>query len=348
MPLWRLFSLDQTLTMFRFFAAIFVLCLFNSATAASPACPEGGQAPIHERAFVPIDGILQWVTIDGAHCSNPVILFVHGGPGNPLSPYADAIFGRWQQDFTLVQWDQRGAGKTYTRNRPEGNLSIRQMRDDGIAVAEHVRARLGKSKLILWGSSWGSVLALDMAVARPELFHAYMGVAQMVGRHQNEAASYAATLAQARTASDGAALAVLENMGPPPWRNPRNLGALRRLTRKYEAIATDPAPRHWWQAEPAADFDESEEYSWLQFVGMQGEGMFSTVDMERDARRLALPVMIVQGEADLVTHPAVTRHWFDALQAADKSYTVVARAGHDPNQAMIEAQWKLLKARYWE
>lgn len=334
--------------MFRFFAAILTLCVFNLATAASPACPAGDQAPIHEHAFVPIGGVFQWVSIDGARCGNPVILFVHGGPGNPLSPYADAIFGRWQQDFTLVQWDQRGAGKTYTRNRPPADLSIKQMTDDGVAVAEHVRTRLGKSKLILWGSSWGSVLALDMAVARPDLFHAYMGVAQMVGRRQNEAASYAATLALVRSASDGAALAVLESMGPPPWTNPRNLGALRRLTRKYEAMAVEPAPQQWWQAEPAADFDESEEYSWLQFVGMHGDGMFSSVDMERDARRLALPVMIVQGEADLVTHPAVTRHWFDALQAADKSYTVVARAGHDPNELMLEAQWKLLKARRWE
>lgn len=334
--------------MIRFFLAILMCCAASQAGAAPPACPEGPDAPVHERAFIPAGGILQWVTIDGARCGNPVILFVHGGPGNPLSPYSDAIFGAWQKDFTLVQWDQRGAGKTYTRNQPSGDLSIKLMSDDGIAVAQHVIARLGKSKLILWGSSWGSVLALDMALARPDLFHAYLGVAQMVGRRQNEAASYAATLGLARNASDRDALAVLEKMGPPPWSNPRHLGALRRLTRKYEAISADAAPRQWWQAEQAPDFDESEEYSWLQFVGMQGDGMFSSVDMERDARHLAVPVMIVHGEADLVTYPAVTRRWFEALQAPDKSFTLVPRAGHDLNLPMLEAQWKLLKARHWE
>ena len=334
--------------MLQFFAAILMFCVSALVTAAPPACPEGADASIHEHSFVPIGGILQWVTIDGAHCGNPVILFVHGGPGNPLSPFADAIFGPWQQDFTVVQWDQRGAGKTYTRNKPTGDLTIKQMTDDGIAVAEHLRARLGKSKLLLWGSSWGSVLALDMAAARRDFFHAYMGVSQMVGRRQNEAASYAATLALARAAGERAAVAVLETMGPPPWTNPRNLGALRRVTRKYEAMSSDAAPRRWWQAEQAADFDESEDYSWLQFVGMRCDGMFSTVDMERDVRRLALPVMIVQGEADLVTHPSVTRRWFDALEAPDKSFTVVARAGHDPNVPMLEAQWKLFKARRWE
>lgn len=334
--------------MIRFLAAILMFCASSLASAAPPACPDGPDAPVHEHAFVPVGGILQWVTIDGARCGNPVVFFVHGGPGNPLSPFADAIFGAWQKDFTLVQWDQRGAGKTYTRSQPSGSLSTKLMSDDGIAVAEHVRARLGKSKLILWGSSWGSVLALDMAVARPELFHAYLGVAQMVGRRQNEAASYAAVLALARSASDRDALAVLENMGAPPWTNPRNPGALRRLTRKYEAMSAEAAPRQWWQAEPAPDFDESEEYSWLQFVGLRGDGMFSSVDMERDARRLALPVLIVQGEADLVTCPAVTRRWFDALQVPEKSFTLVARAGHDPNLPILEAQWKLLKGRQWE
>ncbi|MBV1777265.1 alpha/beta hydrolase [Burkholderiaceae bacterium DAT-1] len=334
--------------MSRCFLVTLLSFIFTLAGATTPACPEGANAPIHEHAFVPIRGIEQWVTIDGEHCGNPVILFVHGGPGNPLSPFADALFGDWQKDFTLVQWDQRGAGRTYTRNNPHEDLTVRGMADDGVAVAEHVLTRLGKSKLILWGSSWGTVLALNMAASRSDLFHAYMGVSHMVGQRQNEAASFAATLTLARAANDRDALAALESMGPPPWTNPRHLGALRRVTRKYEAMVSDAAPKQWWQAEQGPDFDESEAYAWLQFVGMHGDGMFRTVDMERDVQRLDLPVFIVQGEADLVTHPAVTRRWFDALNAPEKQFTVVARAGHDPNLPMLEAQWLLLKSRRWE
>lgn len=76
---------------------------------------------IEEEAFVPVGGIEQWITIQGENRDNPVVLFLHGGPGNTLTPFADAIYGGWAGDFTLVQWDQRGAGKTFGRNPPPGS-----------------------------------------------------------------------------------------------------------------------------------------------------------------------------------------------------------------------------------
>src|SRR5664279_1943582 len=72
---------------------------------------------IMEERFIRINGIEQWVTIKGDR-TKPVILFLHGGPGSPLSPYADAIYSKWEKDFILVQWDQRGAGTvSYTHLR---------------------------------------------------------------------------------------------------------------------------------------------------------------------------------------------------------------------------------------
>ncbi len=73
---------------------------------------------IHEQGFVSIGGIEQWITIKGANSDNPVVLFLHGGPGNAMSAYADSMYLGWENDFTLVQWDQRGAGKTYGRTGP--------------------------------------------------------------------------------------------------------------------------------------------------------------------------------------------------------------------------------------
>ncbi|WGG48532.1 alpha/beta fold hydrolase [Rugamonas sp. DEMB1] len=111
-------------------AAALLLAAANGGAqtpAAAPATLDARTPPlrcgavpqaVNEAGYVAIGGIAQWVTIKGASCANPVILVVHGGPGNPLSPYADAIYGAWQKDYTLVQWDQRGAGKTYGRNRP--------------------------------------------------------------------------------------------------------------------------------------------------------------------------------------------------------------------------------------
>ena len=119
------------------------------------------------------------------------MLFLHGGPGNMLSPYADAIFGGWKKHFTLVHWDQRGVGRTYRRNPPpEGSaLTIARMTEDGLAVAEYLTERLGQPKVVLVGGSWGSILAVHMIKSRPALFSAYVGFAQVVSYEENQKAS---------------------------------------------------------------------------------------------------------------------------------------------------------------
>lgn len=141
-------------------ALLFSANAFASQTSqpAAPtvACTSPTQK-LDEKGFVSIGGIEQWVTVKGDSCANPVILFISGGPGNPLSVYSDAVYGAWAHDFTLVQWDQRGAGMTYGRSPPaeDSALSIEQMSADGTELAAYLANRFGKAKVILWGSSWG-------------------------------------------------------------------------------------------------------------------------------------------------------------------------------------------------
>jgi pimeloyl-ACP methyl ester carboxylesterase len=307
--------------------------------------------PVDEAGFVAIGGIEQWVTVKGASRANPVILFLHGGPGNPMSPYADKVYAGWEKDFTLVQWDQRGAGRTFARNPPPAGLSVALMAADGIALAEHLRRRLGQDKLILAGGSWGSVLAVHMALARPDLFHAYVGAGQMVRYDDNLAASYRALLARARAAGDAATVEKIVKLGPPPWTDPRNAGILRRATRIYERKAAKAAPGGWWTPAPlyadaagAAALEAGDDFSYLQFVGPDGKGMASTIDLPALGLRFAIPVFLVQGEEDLVTTPAVARRYFDRLSAPRKSFRLLSATGHDPNEAMVAAQYEILKA----
>ena len=319
--------------------------------ASSPAgCVSAGGRIQNER-FVPIGGIEHWITITGADCGNPVILFIHGGPGNTLSPYAHSLFGDWETQFTLVQWDQRGAGRTYGRNPPpEGaTLTVERMAEDGVAVAEYLRTHLGQAKIILVGGSWGSILGIHMIKARPDLFEAYIGFAQVVSYRENQSASYAKAFAAARASGDQDAVAALEGLGAPPWTNPRHSGVLRRLTRRYEARTTDPPPASWWVRSPAYDtpamrdsYGEGEDFSYLQFVGLRGDGMFSRVDLPALGHEFQVPVFIVQGAEDLVTVPAVTKRYFDGISAPAKRFVLVPRAGHDPNTPMLEAVYMIL------
>ncbi len=172
--------------------------LASAGAASAPelppiACTSPAQK-VDEKGFVSIGGIEQWVTVKGDSCANPIILFLSGGPGNPLSPYSDAIFGAWTRDFTL--------------------------------------------------------LGVHMAMAKPELFYAYLGTAQVVNNRENEAASYAKLIGLVRSANDTASLAVLESVGAPPWTDPRSFGKVRRVIRQYEAKVTTPAPKAWWAPAP--------------------------------------------------------------------------------------------------
>lgn len=320
------------------------------ASDAAPLCPVAGQRLSVDR-FVPIGGIEQWVTISGDRCDNPVILFIHGGPGNPLSPFADNLYADWEKDFTLVQWDQRGAGLTFGANPEPAGLTIAGMTQDGVEVAAWLTEQLGQKKVILMGGSWGSVLAVHMAVARPDLFHAYLGTGQLVSYRDNAEASYRRTLALANEAGDTAAVATLESLGPPPWSNPRSFGALRRVTRAYEARTATPPPADWWSPGPdyateaaGAAYEGGEEFSYIQFVGLAGNGLYSTVDLPALGTDFPIPVFLVQGSEDLVTVPDVAKAYFDSLSAPQKAYRVAPLTGHDPNEAMVAAQLDILQS----
>jgi len=319
-------------------------------TDLNSACLTTGKS-VNETGYVTIGGIRQWVTIEGQDCANPVVLIVHGGPGNPNTPFAHNLFGRWAKEFTVVQWDQRGSGKTYAESKPgDGEvLTMERLVTDGIEVARYATQRLGKRKVILMGGSWGSALSVSMAMVAPDMFHAYIGTAQLVNYQADMAASYAKTLVLAKSAGDADSVGKLEKLGPPPWTDPRAFGTLRRVTRKYEALSSDAPPKGWFAFGPGYDtpayeaaYEAGEDYSFLNFVGVAGDGMGPRIDLRKLGVRFAMPVYMLQGHEDLVTPPEVSRAYFDELLAPKKEFLPLTRTGHDPNRTMIDAQYGVL------
>jgi pimeloyl-ACP methyl ester carboxylesterase len=126
-------------------------CQHRKARALAIVTPSG----IDEGLFARIGGIDQWVQIRGESRANPVILLLHGGPGFSYIPFTE-IFRPWEKHFTVVQWDQRGAGRTYGRNGKAGSgeMTIDRMVQDGLEVAEFIRKRLGTERVILLAHSW--------------------------------------------------------------------------------------------------------------------------------------------------------------------------------------------------
>ncbi len=142
---------------------------------------------LQEAMYVKIGGIDQWVQIRGEDRDNPVILFVHGGPGGSTIPMSSG-WQPWEKYFTVVQWDQRGAGRTFRRTGESiaATLTLAQMTQDGVEVAEYLRAHLHKDKIVLIGHSWGSFLGIHIVRQRPNLFYAFVGTGQVVGKQTFE------------------------------------------------------------------------------------------------------------------------------------------------------------------
>lgn len=314
---------------------------------------------INERGYVKIGGIDQWVTINGADCQNPIILIVHGGPGNPLSLYHKSLFLAWEEAFTVVHWDQRGAGKTYEKNQEIGELTMEQLANtelsserlvrDGLGITDYIRKRMGQKKLIILGTSWGSTLAVKMVHKAPEKYHLYMGVSQLVNYHHNISESYKLVKSMATEKQDKEALTALDDMGSPPWVSPRNFGKLRRIIRRYESELSTASPDFIISEEYRSDktrkaYFSGEEFSFVKFVGLRGDGMAAKIALDECCTKFSVPIYLVQGENDLLTTPKVTKSYFDTIQAPKKQYVLIEQSGHNPNIRMLQAQLDLLKS----
>ena len=197
--------------------------------------PEG----VERYEYVPVGGIQQFVSIRGQDRANPVILFIHGGPASPQIPSLWQFQRPLEEYFTMVNYDQRGAGRTYGEAPPEqvaGTLQIQTYVDDAIEIAEHIRAKLGKQKVVLMAHSWGSIVGMRAALQRPDLFHAYVGIGQVINTMENEQLSVAYGLEQARRHDNKEAVAEIESISPYPGDAP--------LTRERIVIARK-WPQHY-------------------------------------------------------------------------------------------------------
>lgn len=197
--------------------------------------------------FVSIGGIEQWVQVgDGTGAGaadRPVLLYLHGGPGGTSVPLS-AAWKPWDEYFTVVHWDQRGASRTFRRNGPEGcgSLTLDLMVRDGLEVVEYVLGTLAPAsgRVVLVGHSWGSALGVHMLKRRPELFSAYVGTGQLVNMRGNEEYNYRWTLRRAQLMGNTEAVDAVRALGAPPLSDPVKLKTLREWSDRFAEGDGDP------------------------------------------------------------------------------------------------------------
>ncbi len=298
----------------------------------------GSAAPIEEGYFATINGIEQWITIRGRDSRNPILLFLHGGPGAAQSGTAP-LFAPWEESFTIVQWDQPMSGATYAKNigKDVGPLTVERYTRDGIRVVEHVLKRLGARKLVLMGASWGSELGLIIADRRPDLIAAYVGTAQAVSGTRGLAIGRDLALEAARKRGDAAAVADLERIGRPPYATfddfivhatyvnqpgPTEMAALEKVA---PVLFTPPPPDATYVPHGLPAVDPMKLL--MDALRPLWKEMFT---FEAARLRLAweIPMFCFQGELDITTPTVLAKEYFDAIKAPAKEFAVIPGAGH--------------------
>ena len=169
-----------------------------------------------------IGGISQWLHIRGRNQDNPVLLFLHGGPGFSHIGWFDDIQRPWENYFTVVQWDQRQSGKSYLSLKKIGHtVSHQRLIDDAEEVVSYLRKRFGQEKIFLVGTSYGTYLGMHLVKRRPDWLHAYIGVGQVVAMVEHAQVEHHLLMDQAKAAGDQEGLESLGKMLPFPDPNDR-------------------------------------------------------------------------------------------------------------------------------
>ncbi len=300
------------------------------AGRAKAYLPEG----IDEKIWIDVGGIPQWVTIRGRNPENPILLVLHGGPGSAMSAFSHSAFPHWEEHFTVVNWDQRGAGRTFGRNGANGSgeLTVGRMVVDGVELVEELRQRFPGRAVILLGWSWGSLLGVEMIRARPELFAAYVGVGQVVDMAEGERLSYFGTIDRLRAKGNERGAQALEAIGPPPYPDQKALIKQRKLL-----ISTMPkAERGVFRRQLldlliAPDSTLKDMASYVRGVRFSLRALWGRIADWRLAdggEEFQVPMVFVQGDLDLQTPTALVTELVPKLRAPAKELVIIEDAGH--------------------
>jgi pimeloyl-ACP methyl ester carboxylesterase len=296
------------------------------------------QANVLER--VRIGGADQWVLERSADLANPILLYLHGGPGTSqmtLNRRNTRVLERW---FTVVNWDQRGAGKSYRAIRDAAAMNIDQFVDDTHEVTRHLLRKFGQEQVVLVGHSWGSAIGA-LAVARsPELYSCYVGIGQVADMTEGEALSYRWVVSEAQRRRDRRALRALERIGPPPYDG--NWRKKTMIERKYVArFGGEVHARRWGAAGMLlGSVLVSAEYTVLDRVnfvrGVLGSlqalwPQFLEVNLFEQVPELRVPVFFVEGRHDWEVPAVLAARYYEALRAPAKRLVWFEHSAHLPN-----------------
>ena len=263
---------------------------------------------------VEIGGIKQWISIKGTNIHDPILLFLHGGPGNSAAGYADRFTGDLQKHFVVVQWDQRESGKTAKLNPSKAPLTVELMLNDAVEVINYLRTRFSCKKIYLMGHSWGGFLGLKVATTHPELLEGYFAVSPMVNQLESERLSLEWMREKAKEKNNPEELAELAGVSVP-FKNGEQLYYHRKwLAKRMETSIPSKAFVETWALKGLPLFNEA-----------------SAFNFSEKATEIRCPVYFFVGRKDYQTHFRLTEGYYKEVKAEKKDLFWFTNSAHNLN-----------------
>jgi pimeloyl-ACP methyl ester carboxylesterase len=279
----------------------------------------------------------QWVLIRGMDITNPVILFLHGGPGTANMSLLRKYTNELEKHFIVVTWDQRGAGKSYKAINPHSSMTIDRFVLDTGELTQLLCDRFNQKKIFLVGHSWGSVIGIFSIQKYPDLYHAYIGIGQIANMQENEQISYDWTLAQATKAEDNRGVKALTEIEPPPYTGDRQkkLMTQRGLLGKYggELYSSSKGafPLIFSSLICATEYTLIDKVNFFKGIFGSNHLLWQellTVNLKEQASSFKIPIYFVLGKHDYEVPSVLAEQYFKIIEAPKKELIWFENSAH--------------------
>lgn len=325
-----------------FFTALFIV----SPGKLKPFKDQKGQVlagSISEKIFVNIGGVKQGMFIRGKDTNNPVLLFVHGGPSFPEYFLVEKYPVGLEDHFTVCYWEQRGGGISYTPEVTPESMTLEQLASDAVEVTNYLRSRFNKERIYILAHSGGTAFAIQAVQSYPQLYHAYMGIAQITRQAESEALCYKYMMS--RYLADGNSKMVAELKKYPILENDSLLlpffnSVLRDKAQhdlgvgtmhNMKSIIKDVFVPVWtckaYTVREKVNIWVSK-FSFQKKTGLRKE-VFLT-DIPAKVPRLEIPVYFFSGKYDLTVNKDLSKEYLEKMEAPVKGFYTFNESAHSP------------------
>ncbi|NIS83513.1 MAG: alpha/beta fold hydrolase [Anaerolineales bacterium] len=297
---------------------------------------------------ITLGGLKQWIFIRGTDQNNPVLLFLHGGPGAPLLGMSSSrkYDAEMIKHFTIVHWDQRGAGKSFYSDIPVASMTLDRFVEDCNELIDHLRNRFNTQKIFIVAHSGGTIIGIKTAYKYPEKIHAYVGVAQVINEYEQHKVSYDFLVEEAEKSGDVSRQNTIKAIGPPPYESPQKFLKMEGQIGHFGGFMHDNRAQ---LVALVISFLTSPEYSLSEGIRtFRNRGFDFTinamweelknVNLTKEIQSIKVPIYFFEGKYDVTTPTVVVEKFYDNLDAEKgKKLFIFENSGHMP---MIEEKEK--------